>query len=120
MKVVIRANSIVTGSGVQSVAPYPWLARRALSASLSVIATASFPSADSRNVVETTPRMVELDRYGLVVMRSMRGMGSVRSWSTASAPASRSSAAEALPLATATDWASPVFAASTSRGESAM
>jgi hypothetical protein len=45
---------------------------------------------------------------------------SVRSGSTASAPASRSSATVARPLATASDLAPPITAASTSRGESAM
>ena len=43
----------------------------------------------------------------------------MRSGSTASAPASRSSAALARPLATASDLAPPIRAASTSRGESA-
>ena len=44
---------------------------------------------------------------------------SVRSGSTASGPASRSSAALARPLATASDLAPPMRAASTSRAESA-
>ena len=44
---------------------------------------------------------------------------SVRSGSTASGPASRSSAALARPPATASDLAPPTRAASTSRGESA-
>src|ERR1700729_765908 len=53
------------------------------------------------------------------VSRAMTGAGLVRSGRTRSAPALRSSAADARPLATATDSASPIFAASTSRGESA-
>ena len=56
---------------------------------------------------------------GAAVMKAMRAAGSVRSGRTRSAPASRSSALDARPLATATDVAPPIFAASTSRGESA-